>query len=354
MTKESDEEGVDIVSGLTDAVLRLASANPGRRIRAVFLEVSGEEGPVVSALQPHPATATRKLSPSFNVQGHALIGELAVEEVLSKANPNVYDAVHEIIDNAPADRRSAGALARWPDDLKSFSANDPLIKQIGGHRKEDHYVNYAYSRVVGVANKPENPIPPGRLIEALEEWCQKLAGETDPGARAIALGFVLHLAGDIHQPLHATMLIDEEMFPEGSHGDDGGNKIWWNTSDTLHGFWDNAVVRTSAEYVKRYGELAPQLTPDNRQEFTSELARKDFVDWASESYYLAIDAYERFFSATTAIGPSERKGMHGEKKTGYLFTSPGSEYYNDSRDVARRQARIAAFRIADLLAARLA
>ena len=52
--------------------------------------------------------------------------------------------------------------------------------------------------------------------------------------------YVLHLIGDLHQPLHCTSLIDYE-FPK---GDMGGNniKITYNGEQTeLHGFWDSGL-----------------------------------------------------------------------------------------------------------------
>ena len=61
--------------------------------------------------------------------------------------------------------------------------------------------------------------------------------EADAGERAIALCWVLHLVGDIHQPLHTGSLFSARLFDS---GDAGGNGI--DTSEgNLHAVWDRAM-----------------------------------------------------------------------------------------------------------------
>ena len=56
-------------------------------------------------------------------------------------------------------------------------------------------------------------------------------------ARAIALCWVLHLMGDIHQPLHTGSLFPPLLFAE---GDRGGNGIRTGNRSNLHADWDQA------------------------------------------------------------------------------------------------------------------
>ena len=56
-------------------------------------------------------------------------------------------------------------------------------------------------------------------------------------ARAIALCWVLHLMGDIHQPLHTGSLFTPLLFTE---GDRGGNGIRTGNRSNLHADWDQA------------------------------------------------------------------------------------------------------------------
>src|SRR5207249_4653495 len=71
---------------------------------------------------------------------------------------------------------------------------------------------------------------PRHALAALEQITKTLRGAdaTDPD-RAVALCWLLHLVGDLHQPLHGTSLIassdtyDPPLEPP--HGDKGGNLV---------------------------------------------------------------------------------------------------------------------------------
>jgi S1/P1 Nuclease len=72
-------------------------------------------------------------------------------------------------------------------------------------------------------------------IDAFRDELQSLP-ETDP-EKVLALKFLLHLVGDVHQPLHAA-----------DHGDQGGNgvKVLFGhrkVGMALHGFWDTEIVK---------------------------------------------------------------------------------------------------------------
>ena len=57
--------------------------------------------------------------------------------------------------------------------------------------------------------------------------------------KAVALCWILHLVGDMHQPLHNVALFSRAYFPK---GDRGGNSIivqWEDEQINLHTVWDN-------------------------------------------------------------------------------------------------------------------
>jgi hypothetical protein len=122
--------------------------------------------------------------------------------------------------------------------------------------------------------------------------------------RAVALCWLLHLTGDVHQPLHCTSLFTEKQFPD---GDLGGNAIGFRFGPDklprrLHTFWDRLLGVTTG------GEIAEiKDTPENAEEayklaslkaraVMKEYARsgldelktcRQFKDWAAESHKLA-------------------------------------------------------------------
>lgn len=99
------------------------------------------------------------------------------------------------------------------------------------------------------------------VLTALERAHWQLEHETDPAQRAIALCWLLHLIGDIHQPLHTGALVSGQLFPD---GDRGGNRI--RTRDgNLHADWDRAL--RGAPFDDRMRELLAITAslPDNAE-----------------------------------------------------------------------------------------
>jgi hypothetical protein len=106
--------------------------------------------------------------------------------------------------------------------------------------------------------------------------------------KAIALAWLYHLVGDIHQPLHTAQLFTVE-YPQ---GDRGGNEICVRVTQAgqpmdLHRFWDGVI--TSSQNLTRLRNEATALR--NRQEFQrgqlTELGNTDFESWAKESFEIA-------------------------------------------------------------------
>ena len=115
------------------------------------------------------------------------------------------------------------------------------------------------------------------ILTAMAENQRILANENDPGRKAIAIAWLFHLVGDIHQPLHTVQLFTVD-YPR---GDRGGNEICVQVTKAgqpmdLHRFWDGVI--TSSSDLTRLRNNATTLR--NRQEFQrsqlTELASTDF------------------------------------------------------------------------------
>lgn len=71
--------------------------------------------------------------------------------------------------------------------------------------------------------------------------------------------FLTHLVGDIHQPLHATSLVNKR-FPK---GDNGGNAFMIdNSSKNLHNYWD--------QILKGVKDIHAPLNDEDYQYITSK------------------------------------------------------------------------------------
>jgi hypothetical protein len=146
--------------------------------------------------------------------------------------------------------------ARWPDDLR--------MRDKQYHRGPWHYINWPF--------KPEGQSPsvqirepePVNILTALAENETVVKKHNDEERKAIALAWLFHLVGDIHQPLHTTQLFTVD-YP---NGDRGGNEICVRVTQAgqpmdLHRFWDGVI--TSSSNLTRLRNEATALR--NRQEF---------------------------------------------------------------------------------------
>jgi hypothetical protein len=106
---------------------------------------------------------------------------------------------------------------------------------------------------------------------------------------AIAFKFVLHLVGDVHQPLHAA-----------DHNDAGGNGVLvlsgrQAVGRPLHAYWDTAVVR-------RMGKDPEQVATALEQRLGSSCSgwmQETPADWVLESFAVARDVAYQLGELTT-------------------------------------------------------
>jgi hypothetical protein len=213
--------------------------------------------------------------------------------------------------------------ARWPDDIRGRPEFDHGVW---------HYINYPYRPPSTATAKPEGD---ENIIDQLEKNRALVKTGADAGARAVALCWVMHLTGDVHQPLHVTQLINE-TFPEGDHG---GTAFYIRPPEggtlSLHQLWDGLVIgsdrfqavrNTATELVNR-----PELA---RGKFVRELAETSVETWAAkESFPLAIKSVYR--DGTLKGGLS--KGSAEPLPAGYL---------EQAKAVAERQLVLAGYRMA--------
>jgi len=105
-----------------------------------------------------------------------------------------------------------------------------------------------------------------------------------PEQRAIALKFVVHLIGDIHQPFHA--LADDR----------GGNGITVSFLGSgmcdayncnLHGVWDDSIIEEQGLNEKKYTDRLLQEIKDNHWE---RLDGGEPTTWANISHHYAVEA----------------------------------------------------------------
>jgi len=84
------------------------------------------------------------------------------------------------------------------------------------------------------------------ILTAIAENERIVRSGTEPEKRVIALTWLIHLVGDIHQPLHSVQIFTTD-YP---NGDRGGNLICVRPSESgkpmnLHRLWDSLLTSTN-------------------------------------------------------------------------------------------------------------
>lgn len=119
------------------------------------------------------------------------------------------------------------------------------------------------------------------VVDKVSEFTQELANPATPaGERLLALKFLLHFVGDMHQPLHDV-----------DNHDKGGNCVLLSLGGprqvNLHSYWDTVVVQGLGEDSRAVAEqLAQHITPE--QKATWEKGTPE--DWALEGFHIAQSA----------------------------------------------------------------
>lgn len=179
-------------------------------------------------------------------------------------------------------------VSTWPDIVRTNSAAYPHRKE-KYHQPKWHYINLFWEDSGGTPANVDKP-PRGKLITQLEEFGASVGGAGAAGERAIQLAWIVHLMGDIHQPLHCSARISS--FPGEQDGDIGGNTFYLDNNvgaeyrRTLHSYWDAILTRTydptgtDDEYI---GHIAGIITSSHTKDaLTPQLMPGAFMAWAEK------------------------------------------------------------------------
>jgi len=256
-----------------------------------------------------------------------------VIEVL-KQNPQFatkWAAKLEQLSEADRDLYLLMLAARWSDDVRGNPTYD---------RPAWHYVNIPFrpGEVEAQAKIPEGE----SIISAFSDNRSTVkSAAADAKDRAVALCWMFHLTGDIHQPLHTTKLVTNQ-FPE-PEGDRGGTRFYIRVKPnsktiSLHQLWDGLILGSDKFQAVRNEATALRNKPDfKRENFTEQLAVKPFTDWALETFSVAV---EQAYRKGTLQGSTD-------KNNGVVLPD---DYTDKVKAVAERQIVVAGYRISDAMA----
>jgi len=174
--------------------------------------------------------------------------------------------------------------ARWPDDMRGAAAF---------HHGAWHYLHLPYTPEGQPACvQPVDP-PSENILAAYQPHLDIVRRRGSAATRAVALCWVFHLVGDVHQPLHTVALCTTQFPPP--EGDRGGPRFSSRARDgahtiRLHPFWDDLM--RGSERFQRVRNTATALwrQPAHTRAQLSELTETQFEQWArQESFRVAKD-----------------------------------------------------------------
>jgi S1/P1 Nuclease len=251
------------------------------------------------------ATAASLASPSmaWNDMGHMTVAAIAWNAMTPEARTRASDLLklnpdyQDLIADTNTENQNQIAFVRaatWPDQIRSrydddtYNPPDKVAKQNIGYADRWihpiwHFKNIPFST-------DGTPLAPPRDVNAQSRIELFSATLADPAAsddvKSYDLVWLLHLVGDVHQPLHAVARFSEQT----PHGDGGGNAVIacetvagckGKNPDTLHHFWDATIGNSHSPLVAIKKAEAMALAPS---------VAADVVDpsaWLIESLALA-------------------------------------------------------------------
>lgn len=269
------------------------------------------------------AIAWEQLTPAARAEAVRLLASAPGDSSLPSLRPAQGDP-------ASRDRAFFLAASHWADLVRDES--QPQRRETY-HHSPWHYVNFFWEQRSGKPfERADMPIAEVNVMTQLAQLSADLADPAKSDAeRGLALAWLLHLVGDVHQPLHTSGRVTASE-PE---GDRGGNDFLFSTNDhperNLHAYWDDTFSRENPGVTST--KTAQRLASKHPRPSFAESLTDDFTAWARGTFELVT---------SRCYPPSLKRGK-----------PPGWTYRRMARRTAARQAALGGYRLAALLEARL-
>ncbi len=194
---------------------------------------------------------------AWGPQGHRVIAVIAQ----SNLTPQGREKINALL----GPYNSLAAISSWADDTRpDYAETGPW-----------HYIDIPIeaNSIDMAAECPQSNCVIGQIEKFEGVLKDAHASEAD---RRVALEFLVHFVGDLHQPLHAV-----------DNDDKGGNLVqvvFFGQPSNLHSVWDSGILNHVEPYGNKLAEeLGRGITPAEREQW----GKGSVEDWALESHRLA-------------------------------------------------------------------
>ncbi len=268
---------------------------------------------------------------AWGTEGHQIVGEIATHYLQPAVRQKIFAMLAADPDPLAAHDFVSGTT--WADRFRDSDRNTTRVHYL--KTRQWHFVDIELTGgSVDVACFNHPAVPPATdasagpdaecVVDKIDEFAAELrSASTSPHERLIALKFLLHFMGDVHQPLHAS---DDH--------DAGGNakKVRAASfgSGVLHGFWDTQfVAQLGADPIGVGDTLASKISPADIAHWSVGTTS----DWARESFAIA---------KTSVYGKLPKPGGNG------IYVLPPT-YVKASKQIVSTQLSRAGVRLALVL-----
>lgn len=256
-----------------------------------------------------------QLASAWHDRGHMLVAQIAYLNLTDKARA----AADKIVGLDAADKNNTFVTAScWADDTKKPNTG-PW-----------HYINWHFRDDLKPSdNKPEE----ANVVWAITQFSKELGDLSNTDSdRGMALRYLIHFVGDIHQPMH-TVARDTDDHPT---GDRGGNDFLIGATGlrpkpkNLHYLWDMGCGRWAGARLQRplsdddaqnvLQEAHNLMTEFSHEKLDKHVKETDPEAWSKEGLALA----RRFcYGLEEGEDVSQEYLSEGQRISGYQVTLAG-------------------------------
>lgn len=229
-----------------------------------------------TALMPTPCLA-------WGSEGHVLVAAIA----RSRLTPDTLAKVDAILAQDKDQGTPSDMLSRsyWADVWREHGHRETALWHYADiERDHPDFDAACYGHPASAHPASDGPAE-ACVVDRARDFATELGDPaTTPAERILALKYVLHFMGDLHQPLHMA-----------DNHDHGGNCIAIALGGTrtvnLHGYWDTVVV---GELGRDARGILARLNGDITPALAAQWSRGDFASWGKESNAVAVSVAYSF------------------------------------------------------------
>jgi hypothetical protein len=200
---------------------------------------------------------------SWGVLGHRTVAKIAGMHL----TPNARAAVEYYLGN-----QTMSDVSTYPDEI--------LREEQYRYTAPWHYINVTLGYDYGQFSAAVHNLQGDNVYTALQKCENDLRDHSKTkDEKAFALKFVIHLVGDLHQPMHVSRAEDK-----------GGNtiKVTFNGQDAnLHSLWDTRLIEHQELNYEQLAVKYDHATPEQIRQWQSD----DLMKWLFESYQFSARIY---------------------------------------------------------------